>query len=223
MGDLQKHSGCPFCGAQAVVLEVDASGDEFRRLRTYQCKSKDEHIFQTVETVSLSPVTNREEQFLYNRNDPLGEKIDEHAILYGSSWNEIIKALAANPNLMFSLEPRKFEELVAEILSREGLEVSLTPRTRDGGKDILAYSKSVFGNHLFLVECKRYAPDRPVGIACVQRLHGVVEWTNATAGIIATTSRFTKDAVRFAETIENRMNLNEYRHLVNWLKNLSEI
>ena len=37
--------------------------------------------------------------------------------------------------------------------------------TRDGGRDILAVNKTSLGEHLFLVECKRHAPERPIGVS----------------------------------------------------------
>jgi CRISPR/Cas system Type II protein with McrA/HNH and RuvC-like nuclease domain len=52
--------------------------------------------------------------------------------------DELIRYLARHPHLMRNLDPRKFEELVAELLRDKGYEVELTPRTRDGGLDIIA-------------------------------------------------------------------------------------
>lgn len=142
------------------------------------------------------------------------------AVLVASvnQWQALISHLSANPHLMRELDPRKFEELVAELLSRDGLQVELTPRQKDGGRDILAYMNTEYGRHLYLVECKRYNADHPVGVEIVRGLYGVVEYERATAGLLVTTSKFTAPAVEFQTTIKNRMTFKEYTHICEWLK-----
>ena len=49
----------------------------------------------------------------------------------------------------FSVSPHKFEELITELLEREGMNVHLTPKTRDGGRDILASLNTAVGEHLY--------------------------------------------------------------------------
>lgn len=137
-------------------------------------------------------------------------------------WQVLIDLLSADPRLMMELAPRRFEELVAELLTRDGLDVELTPERKDGGRDVLAYMDTEFGRHLYLVECKRYSSDRPVGVEIVRALYGVVEHERATAGLLITTSRFTAPAVDFQTTIKNRMTLKEYTHLCDWLKRHSK-
>lgn len=132
--------------------------------------------------------------------------------------DELLLKLQEDPSLLYKVPPRKFEEIVAELLHRQGYEVNLTPISRDGGKDIYVAAKDTLGSFLYLVECKRYAPDRPVGIGIVQRLYGVVEGERATAGIVATTSHFTKDAVEFQQRVSYRLSLQDYLGVQQWLR-----
>ena len=134
------------------------------------------------------------------------------------TWARLIRTLADDPKQLFDMPPRAFEELIAELLSREGMEVTLTPATRDGGRDILAIAHTPIGEQLYLAECKRHGRDNPVGVAVVRSLYGVVMRENASAGLIVTTSRFTSDAMKFAEPIHYRMGLKEFTGLVHWLK-----
>ena len=134
------------------------------------------------------------------------------------TWDELIKVLAKNPDLMYGLAPRKFEELVAELLLREGMEVELTGQTRDGGRDILAKTKTSSGNHLYLVECKRYAKKNLVSVDIVRALYGVVESERATGGIIVTSSDFSTDSIKFRENVKYRMELKNYNNLLKWLR-----
>ena len=48
----------------------------------------------------------------------------------------LIERLRVQPQAIYDLPPRKFEELIAELLDDLGYEVELTPATGDGGKDI---------------------------------------------------------------------------------------
>jgi hypothetical protein len=52
----------------------------------------------------------------------------------------LIERLRRVPELMHQLHPRAFEELVAELLAARGYDVTLTPFSGDGGRDILAVS-----------------------------------------------------------------------------------
>lgn len=116
------------------------------------------------------------------------------------------------------LESRQFEYLVAEALIRRGLTVTLTPASGDGGYDIVALKESEFGELRFLVECKRYAPHNPVGVEIVRALHGVVDDQRATAGIVVTTSGFTRGAKELQERHPHRLKLLDYETLCSWLR-----
>lgn len=124
--------------------------------------------------------------------------------------DEVLSRLAAAPHLLYQISDRQFEEFVAELFSRQGYEVTLTPASKDGGKDLYVATRSDLGMFLFVVECKKYAPDRPVGVALVRHLYGVVESERATGGILATTSRFTRGAREFQEKIQTRLSLKDY-------------
>lgn len=133
-------------------------------------------------------------------------------------WDRQIRYFSENPNELRTTDPRHFEELIAELLDRNGLDVELTPPTGDGGRDVLAWANTLAGRHLYLVECKRYAANRPVGVEIVRALYGVVQAENATAGLIVATSEFTKGAKQFQETIKHRMDLRGYEGLIEWLR-----
>ncbi len=133
-------------------------------------------------------------------------------------WSHIIKVMAKEPHQLYTLSPRRFEELVANLLEREGMEVHVTPTTRDGGRDILAWSSTAVGRFLYLVECKRHSLDRPIGVGLVRQLYGVVEAERASGGIIVTTSRFTEAAWGFGGRCGTRMMLTDYQVLIDWLR-----
>jgi len=126
-------------------------------------------------------------------------------------------AIRKDPEGLFRLTPREFEELVAELFHREGFDVTITPQTHDGGRDIIAVRRDGVGSFRYLAECKRYARGYKVGVALVRSLYGVLEDDLATAALLATTSSFTSDAEEFAARHEWRLKLKDYIALKEWL------
>ncbi len=128
-----------------------------------------------------------------------------------------LRKLKSDPKLLYDLSPRKFEEVVAELLNKLHYKVTLTPASKDGGKDIYAAKKDHLGSFLFIVECKKYAADRPIGVGLVRQLNGVVQAEQATAGILATTSFFTRGAEEFQRQIAYQISLKDYFGIQAWL------
>jgi len=129
----------------------------------------------------------------------------------------LIEKLKRVPDDLYKISPRKFEEIIADLLSDMGMEVELTPQTRDGGKDILAYMKTELGKFLCLVEAKRYKGTRPVDVSLVRSLFGTLVDHKATSGMLVTTSRFSKEAKAFQENHKYQISLKDYGDVVSWL------
>jgi len=132
--------------------------------------------------------------------------------------DELLALLAEDPQLLHKLDPRKFEEVVAELYRKRGFDVELTKQTRDGGVDIYARSRDPHLPLLFLVECKRHNPSRPVAVEVVRSLFGVVTHQDASMGVVATNSSFTRDAREWIKPHINRMALHDYEVLASWLR-----
>lgn len=133
-----------------------------------------------------------------------------------AEFDNLIRVLCKSPQDMYLLEARQFEELVAELWARMGYEVELTPETRDGGRDIVAWKSNEIKTQV-LIECKRYAPGRPVGISVAQRMLGAIAQYDASQGVIATTSTFTRDAIKVIEAKQNRLTGHKFSDLVDLL------
>ncbi|SFT72153.1 restriction endonuclease [Paraburkholderia aspalathi] len=132
--------------------------------------------------------------------------------------DQLLERVHANPEVMYKLPSRRFEEFVADVLDRLGYSITLTPPSKDGGKDIYAAKKDHLGSFLYVVECKRYAPENRVGVGLIRQLSGVVQAEQATAGIFITTSFFTKDAQKFQERIPHQMSLKDFFGIQEWLQ-----
>lgn len=133
-------------------------------------------------------------------------------------WDDVINQIARDSERLFVIHPRDFEELIAKLMEKEGYEVELTQETRDGGRDILCYRSDPMTDGLFLVETKRYARNRLVGIAAVQRFYGVATRDRANGSALITTSDFTKPARDWAAPITNQLSLRNFDFVKKWLR-----
>ncbi len=118
-----------------------------------------------------------------------------------------------HPEELYSLSPRKFEELIASIIKDMGFDVELTQATRDGGRDIIAYIRTGITSYLTHIECKRYAPENKISVDIVRSVTGVHYMRNANKSIIVTTGFFTKDAIKEAKLVQHSLELKDYNDL----------
>jgi hypothetical protein len=104
--------------------------------------------------------------------------------------------LGRDPDALEKMDPFDFERLVAELLRAMGYDVMLTPKAKDGGRDILAIATLPPGLRLlFTVECKRWRKHRPVEVGDVRQfIYTVRENDKANGGMIVTTSSFSAGA-----------------------------
>ncbi|MDR2570450.1 MAG: restriction endonuclease [Oscillospiraceae bacterium] len=144
------------------------------------------------------------------------EIIQDTIFVTKSSLSKII----AEPHLMHGLQPREFEELIAEIYRSLGYTVELTKQTRDGGKDLYIAHQNELGSFLYLVECKKYAVSNPVSVDTIRSVYGVLEMEKSTGGIICTTSRFSKDAIYEIElrNLRHRIELKDFEDIKELLR-----
>ncbi|WP_224962801.1 restriction endonuclease [Geomonas subterranea] len=138
-----------------------------------------------------------------------------------SGTDLLIKAIAQDPELIRSIDPRRYEELIALIFSRKGFIVELTKQTRDGGRDIIAVRSDLGIPSKYIIECKRYSATNLISVDLVRNLYGVQMQEGANKSILATTSYFTPDAKKFASaknTTEWAMALKDYDDIISWVK-----
>lgn len=133
----------------------------------------------------------------------------------------LIEELKRQPQTIFDIPPRRFEELLAELLSDKGYKVELTPQSSDGGRDILAFLDTPHGRMLCLVEAKRYRQDRPVGVELIRQLLGTLVDEGANSAMMVTTSSFTSGAEAFSRKHQYKLALREYADVCSWIDEYS--
>lgn len=131
----------------------------------------------------------------------------------------ILQKIKLRPNDIYNLTSRQFEEMVAELMINRGYQVDLTKATRDGGKDLIIANHTDIGNFLYYVECKKYAPNNPIGVNLVRELAGTISADRVTAGIMITSSYYSPDAIQFSENFRHQISLVDFIKLKEWIKN----
>jgi hypothetical protein len=143
----------------------------------------------------------------------------ERFVQVGDLPQRLIRALVESPKLLYQLDPRKFEEVVAELLAKLGFrDVLLTRTAKDGGRDIVA-SRRLHGIPIsFYFECKRYGEDKKVGLENVRALLGAAahDARQVNKAVLVTTARFTRDARLFIAN-EARLDGKDYDALCGWM------
>jgi HJR/Mrr/RecB family endonuclease len=140
---------------------------------------------------------------------------------------EIITILKDDATLLYNITPDQFEKLIAEIFSAKGFKVEQTKKTRDGGKDIIAFRTDELGIvNKYFIECKHYAKENKVSVDIVRALHGTKNTKDGpNKTILATTSSFSADARKFVENdIQSKwdMELVDHNQIVAWIYDYEE-
>ena len=111
-------------------------------------------------------------------------------------WFEIVQQLARDPQAMYQIDWRKWEEIIAGAYRQAGFDVVLTPRSNDGGCDVIATSRAL-GTIRFIDQVKAYGPGNLVTADDVRALIGVLTLRpNVSKGVITTTSGFAPGVLR---------------------------
>ena len=132
--------------------------------------------------------------------------------------DSLLALMTKNPEFMYGITHRQFEELICELFDKLGYAVELTARTRDGGCDLIAFGEDQLGiKTKYVVEAKHYKPENRVGVAIVRQVSAVKQKFGAHHGVLITSSYFTKDAIE-----ENRvfygLHLTDYDNLLGWIR-----
>ena len=157
-------------------------------------------------------------QYIKRLYSQLGRPPESLVLASNTATQELIDYLACHPKELYTLKPRQFEELIAEVLSSFGWRVELTKATRDGGYDIFAVSSTAAGlSTSWIIECKKYSERNKVGLSLVRSLYGIKADMRVANALLATTSTFTQDASSYAAGRYD-LHLRDFNQIVAWLR-----
>ena len=155
------------------------------------------------------------------------QHVDEGTVVAAlvNPWAEVIRRLASEPDLLYDFAkfPRRFEELIAASYDRDGFRVTLTPRSGDLGRDIIA-EKSGFGSLRILDQCKAFSKGNLVTPNDVRAVMGVLgRDQNASKAVITTSSSFAPSVrEEWKKSIPYRLELRGKDDLISWLSQLDQ-
>ncbi len=141
-------------------------------------------------------------------------------------WNKIVEALGNDWTVAYQIPSEKWEEIIAGAFKKANYdEVTLTPRSRDHGRDVVAIKHGI-GCVKIIGSVKRYAPGNLVEYDDIRALLGVLSGErDASKGIITTTSDFpprVNDDPFIAPFLPTRLELMNGEALQKWLRDLSK-
>ncbi|MBN2565971.1 MAG: restriction endonuclease [Candidatus Eisenbacteria bacterium] len=137
-------------------------------------------------------------------------------------WRRIVNALVEQPGLAFEIPPRTWEEIVAAAFDAAGYDqVTLTPRSGDLGRDVIAVRRGV-GSIRIIGSVKAYREQHRVRHDDVRALLGVLfADPRATKAILSTTSSFTPGVYTdplIQRHVPYRLELMDGSSLIKWLR-----
>lgn len=168
---------CPDCGSTARTVRLEASTRIFAFARASAVLLK---------SVTASSSLVMQAVIIPGNRSSEGRLIEAVAL----PWFEIIRQLEADPSLAFKIPAQKWEEIIAGAYKKAGFdEVTLTPRSADLGRDVIAV-KHGLGSVRVIDQVKAYAPGHLVTANDVRALMGVLQTDTASKGFLTTTSDF---------------------------------
>lgn len=148
--------------------------------------------------------------------------LPQPTIIITDQWSEVVNHIARDSEQLYTLNWKKFEDLVAYLLESYGWSVEPMGYTKDGGIDILAV-RQVSPDVVFqmMVQCKRFSKSRRVGVEIVREIWSVKWERGFHQAMIATTSSFTRGALETAE--KWNLELRDHDSIVGWCQNYGRI
>lgn len=155
-----------------------------------------------------------------------GEETSEGQLIEAIAlpWFEIIHLLHRDPSLAYQISDRKWEEIIAGAYEKAGFEeVTLTPRSGDFGRDVIAVKRGL-GIVRVIDQVKAYKPGHLVTADDVRALLGVLHGDKASKGFLTTTADFAprlRDDILLKPFIPNQLELINGKMLLARLKELA--
>ncbi len=166
--------------------------------------------------------------YIYAEDSPLAVAFDDYfhwkwicSLLepdFADIYEEIYDYFASRPDDLHRLSWREFEMLLARVFQSQGFEAELGPGSGDGGIDVRLLQRDPIGDILTLVQAKKYAPSRKIGLEAVAALHGVADVEKAQRSLFVTTSSYQPAAKAFSGRTSIPMELKTSNDVVEWCR-----
>lgn len=115
-------------------------------------------------------------------------------ILIRGISHEFARLVAENPETLDELEWRDLERMMERVMSGLGFSVTLTPPSKDGGKDLILTCNVKQGEQSYIVELKHWRSGKGVGKIAVRDFLQVIVTENRSGGLFLSTSGYAEGA-----------------------------
>ena len=151
------------------------------------------------------------EKWSENLSDELSPKEKNEVIYYIKQLSKkFIELVALNPDNLKNLEWRDLERTIAELFQGIGFKTTLTPSSKDGGKDIILECTIDTIQKSFIIEIKHWRSGQKVGKTAVKEFTNIIINEKREKGLYLSTYGFSnnyyesltekqKSKVRFGE------------------------
>jgi len=175
-----RREPCPICGSLVRNIKLTAHAG-IRMSATASVK-----VSASVQAIAVASDLLLQSVIVPGDRTAEGRLIEAVAI----PWFDIINLLKNDPNIAFQIPADKWEEIIAGAYHKAGFEeVTLTPRSGDHGRDVIAIKRGL-GCVRVIDQVKAYKPGLLVTADHVRALMGVLQGDGASKGFLTTTSDF---------------------------------
>ena len=117
---------------------------------------------------------------------------------------------------------REFEELIADLLEKDGYTVTVGPGTKDGGKDITATKQlEEVGQFMSVWQAKKLMPGNKVELAVIRELADTRSQHKASKGVVVTTTYLTRGALERVQQDQYLLGKVDRDDLLRWIRRVN--
>ena len=117
---------------------------------------------------------------------------------------QLAEMISKNPAVLNEIEWRDLERIIAEVFSGLGFDATLTPGSKDGGKDVILECEISNDKRSYIIEIKHWRSGVRVGQGAVGDFLHVITRENRNGGLFLSTYGYCDNAFEHLTHIERR-------------------
>jgi len=213
---------------ESLGISFAQRNEDIASIDSIKLRLDEEHLQIFIDSVLLNSEDHPDLQSLLVQGviEPYGETSEGRLVhAFSIPWKIIVDLLKNDWGKAFQIPDRQWEEMIAAAFDKAGYdEVTLTPRSGDHGRDVIAIKKGI-GSIRIIDSVKAYRPGHLVRYDDVRALAGVLLGDQQSSkGIVTTTSSFAPGIVNdpfLKPLIPYRLELMDGTALQRWLEDLA--
>ncbi len=116
-------------------------------------------------------------------------------LLVSKFCDNLIRMVVLEPSLLHNIDWVKIEDMIRHIFEKLGFKSILTPRSKDGGKDIIIEFQENGNNYKYYIEIKHWNEKSKVGENLLDNFFQVLIRDETDGGLFLSSSGYTKNTL----------------------------